>query len=89
MADAVPVSSDVVVDDTAVVPEVVAAPKATKKGASAGISADILAEIRSQVREELDAERASRIPTIESAEDTFKVAGGVKLDSHEAFRQDF
>jgi len=83
MADAVPVNP---VEDVAA-PEV--APKAPKKGASAGITADVLAEIKAQVKEELRAEMAPQVPVVELGPDAFKVKGGVKLESHEARREDF
>ena len=78
MADAVPVSS-----------EEVAVPKPSKKGASAGISEDVLAEIRSQIREEMVAIAAERIPVPEAISETFKVKGGVELQSHKARREDY
>lgn len=82
MADAVPVNPEEVAAPEAV-------PKQTKKGASAGISADVLAELRAQVKEEVMAELAPKVPTIDVGPDAFRVKGGLRLESHEAVREDF
>ena len=87
MADATPVNSEEVVTEPA---PVVAPAKTTKKAASAAISEDVLAELKAQIKEELMAEQAPFVAKADAAVvDTFKVSGGVKLESHDAVREDY
>jgi hypothetical protein len=80
MADAIPV--------TPTEEEEVVAPKKSK-GASAAISPDVLAELRAQVKEDVLSEMKPKAMLVELADASFKVKGGVGLDSHKATREDF
>lgn len=85
MADAIPVNPEDAVPEA----PVVAPAKTTKKAASAAISEDVLAELKAQIKDELLAEQAPFKAPSDVVVDTFKVSGGVKLESHDAVREDY